>query len=43
MIKKDEIYRNINSDYYITKEVLKEQRYGICRYIQDVVCGIDDL
>jgi hypothetical protein len=33
---KDEINTNINTEYYITKEFLKESRYGLCRYITDI-------
>ncbi len=41
MIKKEEIHDNINTDYMITKDFLKESRYGLCKYISDICSGID--
>jgi hypothetical protein len=36
MISKDEINNNINTEYHITRDFLKESRYGLCRYIIDI-------
>lgn len=41
MIKKDEINGNINTDYLITKDFLKESRYGLCKYISDICSAIE--
>ncbi len=41
MIKKEEIFDNINTDYFITKDFLKESRYGLCKYISDICSSIE--
>ena len=43
MIKKKEMTVNINTEYMISLDCLKEQRYGLCRYISDICSSIDDL
>ncbi len=43
MINKQEINNNINTEYSISHECLKEHRYGLCRYISDICNSIDDL
>ncbi len=41
MIKKEELIDNINTDYFITKDFLKESRYGLCKYIVDTCNQIE--
>jgi hypothetical protein len=41
MITKEEIKSNINTDYGISPEFLKESRYGLCRYISDICNNIE--
>ena len=43
MISPEEIKANINTEYLISIECLKELRYGQCRYISDICISIDDL
>ena len=41
MLKKEEINENINSEYKISKNFLKDSRYGLCKYIVDISSQID--
>ena len=41
MIKKEEIYNNINTDNLITRDFLRDSRYGLTRYISDICSTID--
>jgi hypothetical protein len=41
MIRREEIFSNINTDYAISADYLKESRYGLCRYISDICNSID--
>lgn len=41
MIKKEEIYHNVNTEYAISKEFLKDSRYGLCRYISDICISME--
>jgi len=41
MIRKEEINENINTEYKISKNFLKESRYGLCKYIVDISTQID--
>lgn len=41
MLRKEELDNNINTDYCISKEYLKESRYGLCRYISDICHSIE--
>ena len=40
MLSKAEIYSNINTEWEISQEYLKESRYGLCKYIVDVCQAI---
>jgi hypothetical protein len=41
MIKKEEILNNINIQYGITKEFLRDSKYGLCRYISDICSNME--
>ena len=41
MIKREEIFSNINTDYGFSPNILKESRYGLCRYISDICISIE--
>ena len=41
MLTKEELYNNINTEFCISKEHLKESRYGLCKYISDLCKNID--
>lgn len=41
MLKKEEITSNINTEYAISPEYLKESRYGLCKYISDICNSIE--
>jgi hypothetical protein len=41
MLKKEEITSNINTEYAISPDYLKESRYGLCRYISEICNSIE--
>lgn len=41
MLFKEELYSNINTEFGISKEYLKESRYGLCHYINDLCIAIN--
>lgn len=41
MLLKEELYSNINTEFGISKAYLKESRYGLCHYINDLCIAIN--
>lgn len=41
MIKKEEIYANVNTEYNISREYLTESRHYLCKYIVDICASLD--
>jgi hypothetical protein len=41
MISKEDIHNNINIEYHITRDFLKESRFGLCRYITDICLSME--